>query len=242
MEYETEADAPRTDRTYLMYIPIVLVEMIRVSRNEGKITSFHASQVPEISIKSYMERIGKYIGCSNECFVLLLIYVDRIIKMHKDITLSLLCVHRLVITAAMIAAKFLDDVYYSNAFYAKVGGVTTTELNKLEAHFLSLLDYKLYVSPQEYDLYRRCISIAVQKYLHRVEKSKLTIAKSMCTKPTHCKPVSAVKPYNLFNYATSNRTNLQFPKRTGAVPRGRSGDNSTERIYRRDETNGGTHM
>ncbi|KEG03649.1 hypothetical protein YYE_01673 [Plasmodium vinckei vinckei] len=196
MDYDIEINAPRTHKDYIMYIPIVLGEMIKMSKGDGKITTFHASQVPDISIKKYVERIGKYIGCSNECFVLLMIYLDRIIKIHKDITLSLLCIHRLIITAVMISAKFFDDLYYSNAFYAKVGGITTKELNKLEAHFLNLLDYKLYVSSHEYNFYRKYISIAVQKFLNRKQN----------------KPISIVKTYNLFNYSSPNTNNSMFLK------------------------------
>ncbi|CRH00480.1 cyclin, putative [Plasmodium relictum] len=192
MDYEIEADAPRTDQNYILYIPIVLDQIVKMNKKEGRITSFHASKVPEISIKNYVERIGKYIGCSNECFVLLMIYVDRIIKLHKDITLSLLCIHRIIITAAMIAAKFFDDLYYSNSFYAKVGGVTTKELNKLEAHFLNLLDYKLFVSSQEYDFYRKYISLSVQKFLNNKKITRIPIP----------------KPYNLFNYTAPDRSSM----------------------------------
>ena len=34
-----------------------------------------------------------------------------------------LTVHRLLITAVMLAAKLMDDKYYNNAYYAKIGGV-----------------------------------------------------------------------------------------------------------------------
>ncbi|VWU48831.1 cyclin, putative [Hepatocystis sp. ex Piliocolobus tephrosceles] len=196
MEYEIEADVPRTNKNYIMYLHIVLNKMIMISKNDGKITSFHASEVPSISIEKYIERINKYIGCSNECFVLLMIYLDRIIKIHKDITLSLLCIHRLLITAAMISAKYFDDSYYSNAYYAKVGGITTKEMNKLEATFLDLLDYKLFVSSQEYDLYRKYITLTVQQ----------------CITQKINKPITPVvkKTYNLFNYNAPNKTNMIY--------------------------------
>ncbi|SOV21388.1 cyclin [Plasmodium sp. DRC-Itaito] len=199
MDYEIEGEVPRTDKNYIfLYIPIVLNEMIKNNNNKGvgKITSFHASKIPDISLKNYLERIGKYIGCSNECFVLLIIYLDRLIKINKDISLSLLCIHRLVITAAMISVKFFDDLYYSNAYYAKIGGVTTKELNKLEIYFLNLIDYQLFVSSQEYDFYRKYISLAVTKYIYNKNNIKhIPIIK---------------KPYNLFNYKSTNNSTLMF--------------------------------
>lgn len=57
-----------------------------------------------------------------------------------------MCACRLLLTATVLAAKFLDDVYYTNRHYAKVGGVSLAELNDLERHMLMLLAYRLRVS------------------------------------------------------------------------------------------------
>lgn len=35
---------------------------------------------------------------------------------------------------------------YNNAFYAKVGGVSTTEMNRMEIEFLFSLDFRLHVT------------------------------------------------------------------------------------------------
>lgn len=67
----------------------------------------------------------------------------------------------------MLAAKFFDDVYYSNAFYARVGGVRTKEINLLEWQFLSLVNYHLYVSPREYDQYLKNVLAAVNAGVRR---------------------------------------------------------------------------
>lgn len=203
MDYEIEADAPRTENNYLYCIGIVLNQIIKMQKTQrGRVTSFHASEIPNISINKYIERIGKYVGCSNECYVLLIIYIDRIIKLHTDITLSLLCIHRIIITAVMVAAKFFDDVYYSNEFYAKVGGVTTEEINELEIYFLNLLDFHLYVSSQEYEFYRKYISLSVQKFLLKQKKEK----QAVLVKPV--KPVKPVKQYNLFNFTAYDPSDI----------------------------------
>ena len=53
----------------------------------------------------------------------------------------------------MLAAKYFDDVYYTNAFYADVGGINPDELNMLEVDFLCKICFNLYVTPQEYQKY-----------------------------------------------------------------------------------------
>ena len=125
------------------------------------LTVFHAVRVPSVSIHDYLFRIARYFLCSPECFVMSLVYIDRIMKKQSDFAICKLNIHRLVVTSMMLAVKFFDDVYYSNAYYAKVGGVKGLEMNLLEAHFLRLIDWQLFVSPEEFDLYKTNVLVAV---------------------------------------------------------------------------------
>lgn len=68
------------------------------------------------------------------------------LQSHVEMAVTSLTVHRLVITAVMLAAKLMDDKYYSNAFYAKIGGVSTSDLNHMELEMLRMLDYRTFVS------------------------------------------------------------------------------------------------
>lgn len=53
----------------------------------------------------------------------------------------------------MIAAKYFDDVYYTNSFYAEVGGINVDELNNLEVDFLCKIRFNLYVTPDVFQKY-----------------------------------------------------------------------------------------
>ena len=68
------------------------------------------------------------------------------VQSHVEMAVTSLTVHRLVITAVMLAVKLMDDKYYSNAFYAKIGGVSPSELNHMELEMLRMLDYRTFVS------------------------------------------------------------------------------------------------
>jgi hypothetical protein len=98
-------------------------------------------------------RVHKYASCSNECFILALIYIDRLIQ-RNNFLLTELNVHRVVITAILLAAKFFDDAYYNNAYYSKVGGVLVSEMNGLEVDFLFRINFSLHVTPDVFDKYR----------------------------------------------------------------------------------------
>ena len=137
-------------------------KMIEEGKLRNVLTKFDANRKPAISILHYLERIAKYAPCSSQCFILALIYIDRIVDGKRrrrssssaGIVLTSLNVHRLFITAVLIAAKYFDDKYYKNQFYARVGGVPNDELNALELEFLFLLDFELYADYREYDKYK----------------------------------------------------------------------------------------
>nr|GEY49992.1 cyclin-P3-1 [Tanacetum cinerariifolium] len=71
--------------------------------------------------------------------------MDRFIQ-AENIILTSLNVHRLLITSIMVAAKFIDEAFFNNAYYARVGGVTTAEMNRLEMKFLFGIAFRLYVN------------------------------------------------------------------------------------------------
>ncbi|KAL7678706.1 putative cyclin PHO80, Cyclin-like superfamily [Plasmopara halstedii] len=100
-------------------------------------TKFEAFRAPGISVSDYLARIHKYASCSPECFVLALVYMDRLHQMQ----------------GVVLAAKFFDDHYFNNAYYAKVGGVPCPEMNELEVEYLLLINFSLHVSCETYARY-----------------------------------------------------------------------------------------
>ncbi|CAK7567528.1 MAG: cyclin-like protein interacting with PHO85 [Sporothrix epigloea] len=62
-------------------------------------------------------------------------------------------IHRLIIAGVTCASKFFSDVFYTNARYAKVGGLPLAELNHLELQFLILNDFRLAISIEDLEAY-----------------------------------------------------------------------------------------
>lgn len=117
------------------------------------LNTFHGVRAPSISIPKYLERIYKYTNCSPSCFVVGYVYIDRLTHRHPDSLVTSLNVHRLLVTSVMVASKILDDEHYNNAVYARVGGVSNAELNKLELELLFLLDFRVMVSSRVFESY-----------------------------------------------------------------------------------------
>jgi len=130
-----------------------LVEKNDVLVPHPTLSKFHSVRAPAISIKDYLLRIAKYAACSGECFVLALVYIDRIIQNNPTFIVTSLNIHRLLITGIMLAAKFYDDQYYNNAYFGKVGGVPCSEMNSLEVEFLFLCNFSFAVPPHQYEQY-----------------------------------------------------------------------------------------
>ncbi|BAS76759.1 cyclin-P4-1-like [Oryza sativa Japonica Group] len=132
-------------------------------------TAFRGRTRPEISVRRYAERIYRYAGCSPACFVVARVYLDRLAGRSPEeesspspsppataaaaVCVDSYSVHRLLITSVMVAAKFMDDIHYNNAYFARVGGVEVAEMNGLELELLFALRFRLNVTPATFATY-----------------------------------------------------------------------------------------
>jgi len=154
-----KADAAEQDRL-VQLIALLLEETVARNdslRRASELDNFEREKAP-VAPASYVRRIAKYGGCSSCCFVIGLIYLKRLKRRESSVCLTSCNFQRLFLVAVMLAAKFLDDSYYSNKHWAEVGGMTTAELNGLELEFLFRLGFSLALSREEYDDYTRVLA------------------------------------------------------------------------------------
>ncbi|CAL5030742.1 unnamed protein product [Urochloa decumbens] len=160
-EEEDLADAPR-----VVGVLSALLERV-VDRNDAELaagagaappapaSAFRATARPDISVRAYMARIARFAGCSPACYVAAYAYLDRLLRRGRRRALAVdsYSVHRLLITAVLAAVKFMDDVRYNNAHFARVGGISLPEMNYLEVDFLFAVGFDLNVSPETFGHY-----------------------------------------------------------------------------------------
>lgn len=120
----------------------------------GKTTRFDSAYVPKITVEDYVERVQTYSKCSASVYVIAMVYIDRLIE-GEGLVVTQLNVHRLFITAFLVAAKFYDDLSFKNAFYATLGGIEKAEMNLLEVDFLNYIKFNLVVSEDVYRSYKQ---------------------------------------------------------------------------------------
>jgi PHO85 cyclin-6/7 len=112
---------------------------------ESRLLSFHARNIPSITVTAYLHRILRYCPTDPEVFISVLVYFDRILRLTSprarpifgqyfqypilptlgeissdDFAIDSFNVHRLVITTIAVATKFFSDQFYTNSRYARV--------------------------------------------------------------------------------------------------------------------------
>jgi len=165
-EVEFSKPAPSAGPEFVKGFGCVLSSWVTAAKatpgKAHKVARFHSSTPPGLAISDYLKRIQKYFFCSDECFVIALVYIDRVSKTDPSMTVCDLTVHRLLFTAVMLATKFHDDKYYSNAYYAKAGGLNLREVNLLEATMLKQLEWRMLVTT---DVYQQHLDLVCKSIL-----------------------------------------------------------------------------
>ena len=150
-----KGSAVRAVRATLEEVGAGLVREVEAAAAEGErlgaveeLTVFDADvdAMPTISLQDYLNRWLSYSGCSTSSIVAAGVYLERC-----PVQLNLRNMHRLLLVALIVAAKYLDDTFFSNTFYAAVGGSSLVEVNRLETAFLTACEWEMFVSTSAYD-------------------------------------------------------------------------------------------
>ena len=130
-----------------------LLTVISICLNDLICLVYKGPEVPSsVNLLNFMLRIKKYGKCSDACFLVALVYLDRIVN-TGEFLLTPHNVHRVILTAIMVAAKFHEDHFYNNTLFAKLGDLTLSEMNSLEVELLQQLRFSLVVNNELYNEY-----------------------------------------------------------------------------------------
>ncbi|KAH9260113.1 hypothetical protein BASA81_001885 [Batrachochytrium salamandrivorans] len=118
--------------------------------------AYQGSKEPEISIGDYFERLVKYAnnfsqdqpGPASSGIRALLLGMQLVER--SQIKITRLNVHRLFLTALLLAIKSHEDYPISHKFWGQVGGVSMEDLNKMERDLCAELKFTLHVRVEQY--------------------------------------------------------------------------------------------
>lgn len=139
----------RKNKIQLEILSDVLNSLCEQSRGLGicniPVTLFHTYRLPKIKVKAYLKRLAQYPNCSEECFIIALIYIERLMCANKNFFVNYNNVHRLIATSVMVATKYYDDQYFHKVYFCRIAGISCKEFYRLEKELLTLLDFDLHV-------------------------------------------------------------------------------------------------
>jgi hypothetical protein len=110
--------------------------------------------VTKITINDYVTRLLHFFKTEQNTVILSLIYLNKLSIRH-NVGISENNFHKLFLIALTTATKFNEYLNYNNWFYSKVGGIKLNEFNCLEKHFLTLIDYSLYIGKEQFTKYEK---------------------------------------------------------------------------------------
>ncbi|XP_057487121.1 cyclin-U2-1-like [Actinidia eriantha] len=158
--YQEDSNTPLVISVLASLIERTMARNKRIAQNcnlalsrDSRTRVFDCSESPDLTVQSYLERIFRYTRAGPPVYVVAYVYIDRFCQNHPEFKISARNVHRLLITTIMVASKYVEDMNYRNSYFARVGGLTTHEMNKLEVEFLFLTGFKLHVNVSVFESY-----------------------------------------------------------------------------------------
>ena len=109
---------------------------------------FYSKKAPLISLEEYLLRLHKYCPMSTGVYLATALYIHRLAITERIIPVTARNCHRLLLAGLRVAMKALEDLSYPHRRFSKVGGVTETELGRLEISFCFLTNFDLWVSAE----------------------------------------------------------------------------------------------
>lgn len=145
----------------------------RGTHNDSDPFSAPARHPPAMSANDFVVRLCKYAHSSPQVFVCSVVFLERYID-RTGISVNSRNFHRLLLTAFVVAAKLRDDVYYTNSYYASIGGLEPQVVNTLEIEMLKALDWEVAVTTKEFEVVQDAISSQAKVWVQRTRPRRAT--------------------------------------------------------------------
>ena len=114
----------------------------------GNLAGFDGPPLSDVG--EYMRMITRRQKCSPSCAVVALVYLERLKGKIPDASVNSRNARLLLLTAMMVAGKWLEDENFSNRDWAAIAGISVYDLNRLELFLLATLHWGVFVSQDEF--------------------------------------------------------------------------------------------
>ena len=121
------------------------------SNEENATTSFIGKE-DKYSLADYLYFWVEKLEFNDNLLILLMMNIDKILA--KDFILNEDNVKNVLFICMVITQKYYEDENFKDKDYSKLGQLNTEELIKMEIEFLSLINFSLHISEDEFIKYK----------------------------------------------------------------------------------------
>lgn len=155
---QTPIGSPSTAPHEPPHRPIISATAEALSIQHSAIArKFYSKRPPPIPLLDYLLRLHQYCPMSTAVYLATSLYIHKLAVVEQIVPVTGRNVHRLVLAGLRVAMKALEDLSYPHWRFAKVGGVSESELSRLEVGFCFLTNFELKVD--EGMLWRRAVDM-----------------------------------------------------------------------------------
>ena len=107
-----------------------------------------SKRIPKLSIEDFLIRVVTYSKIEFSTLLSMYIYAMRLIT-RNEFVLRYSNVYKLLLGACVLSVKFNEDKKFPFSYYAKIGGMTVSELSEVEFSIYTRLNFELFVNEDE---------------------------------------------------------------------------------------------
>lgn len=119
-------------------------------------TVFDITSELNINFQDYIIRLMKHTDAESNSIIYALCLIDKLCDSNK-LCLTYKNIHKVFFISLIISIKWLEDFTFSDKHYSKCGGISLKEYIVLESSFIYLLDYKVQINDNKFDIYKKFI-------------------------------------------------------------------------------------
>ena len=121
-------------------------------KENSLIKPFFTENIPEISIKDYLNRIIYYTKINENTLIASLIYIDRLFI--KNIPINNYSIYRILFSCILLSIKLNEDCIFKNSFYSIISGIPLEDLNLIEYNLLLIFDFQTNINVEIFNKYK----------------------------------------------------------------------------------------
>ena len=140
------------------------------SRRENE--PLYSKKIPVLSLNKYLIRIIKYTEIENNTLIVAYLYIIKLIE-KENFVLGINNVYRLLLGAAVLAKKMIEDITLNNAYYCNIGGLSVKDLNMIEYSLFTRIDFDVNIKKEDVDkVYGQIINFLPPARLNQIYLEK----------------------------------------------------------------------